>query len=157
MLSLEIKPDMIIGCSIGEAAAVYASGAMSHEAVVQIAAAHGVALGMLDGRGAVAALDCSAERAVEIMTSAGLGTVDNTRLCTVDYHSPNAVVVAGNTPAVERVLIHANGPMSGTSGIRLKVSVAPHSAFVDPCRSKYTEDLEVYSRSTGDDVWLTLW
>ncbi|EEB99772.1 hypothetical protein MPER_00465, partial [Moniliophthora perniciosa FA553] len=51
LVYLGLKPDAIVGHSIGETAVLYASGAMPREMVVKIAIARGEALRLVDNIG----------------------------------------------------------------------------------------------------------
>ncbi len=126
--SLGIRPDVVLGHSLGEIAAAYASGVYSLEEGLRFASVRGTLMGSLPRAGAMAAVFASAEqtaRAAAEWNEAYPGAdlcigVDNGTHQVISGARDNVIAL---TDRMER---------EGTRVIRLPPSPAYHSPLVEP-------------------------
>ena len=132
--SLGIRPDVIVGHSLGEIAAAQAAGVFDLEQGLLFAAQRGELMGALPGEGAMAAVFAPAPRVaamVEEYTSTSPGAVVN---IAADNGAHQAI--SGSRTDVGAVLERFEA--DGIRVARLRASPAYHSALVDPA----LDDLE---------------
>ena len=132
--SVGVRPDVVVGHSLGEIAAAQAAGAFSLEDGLRFAAARGALMGALGEEGAMAAVFATPARvaaAVEELNAAGRGSP-------VSVAADNGMhqVISGPAEAVESLV-------KGFEAARMRVrrlrrSPAYHSALVEPA----LDDLE---------------
>ena len=126
--SLGIRPDVVVGHSLGEIAAAHAAGVFGHEDGLRFAAARGALMAAIPQEGAMAAIlatETQVAAAVEELNAATSGTglgiaVDN---------GPSQVV-SGPAADVEAILTRFES--EGVQVRRLRPSPAYHSALVEP-------------------------
>src|SRR5919202_2425471 len=120
-----IKPDFVVGHSVGEFAALAAAGAMKVEEAVAVVRERGLAM-------------AEAARSNPGSMAAILGLDDEVveRICRriinvwpANYNCPGQVVVSGENPAVEEACIRAEGE-GARRAVKLRVSGAFHSPLV---------------------------
>ena len=126
--SLGIRPDVVLGHSLGEIAAAHAAGVYSLEDGLRLAAARGALIGALPGEGAMAAVFAPASRVSEALdehnaTSRGMG------LCIAADNGAHQVI---SGPAAEIAAILERLEASGVRVARLRRSPAYHSAMIEP-------------------------
>ncbi|CCM04590.1 uncharacterized protein FIBRA_06771 [Fibroporia radiculosa] len=149
LISLNLKPDVIVGHSVGETAVLYASGAVPRSMAVKIAIARGKALATVDntGGGMVAVSGCDAEKvrdhAETAITLAGLDVDSAGRppLFLASFNSPTDIGVSGPEKHLEAFASFIERWVSDVVARKLRINTAVHSAFVDPCESQYRRDL----------------
>ncbi|KAF7792169.1 hypothetical protein EIP86_003199 [Pleurotus ostreatoroseus] len=148
LISLGLKPDAVVGHSIGETAVLYASGAMSRDMVVKIAIARGRALSKVDNTGgtmvAISGCDESNIRdhiaAVSFLgTQTGMPVAD---LHLAAFNSPTDIGVSGPEAQVDLLRTYIETWVDGVAARKLRVSTAVHSPFVEPCQETYRAELK---------------
>ncbi|KZT06920.1 polyketide synthase [Laetiporus sulphureus 93-53] len=159
LTSLGIKPNAMLGHSIGETAVLYASGAMPREMVVEIAIARGRALSMVDntGGGMVAISGCDADAVRDYVDAASslanLSKEEASKLYMAAFNSPTDIGVSGSELLVDLLTKYIETWVDGVVARKLRVSTAVHSPFVDPCEDVYRAELAtIFSRYTGPFV-----
>ena len=131
-----VEPVAVCGHSLGELAALHATGALDEDEVLRFAAVRGQACARPTPReGAMASLGCSAAAAREVVEEvAGYVIVAN-------VNSPVQVVVSGDEAGVEEALKLAAA--RGIPGRRLNVSNAFHTELVAPAAEFIRKHAEV--------------
>ncbi len=118
-----LKPDAVMGYSLGEYVAAAVAGALAPEAMLTLIARRGALIGALPDGGAMASLRAPAEVVEDLL--AGRDDVSvAARL------GPEATVVAGGVEGVEAVMAAAIA--RGHAARRLAVSHAFHSPLMEP-------------------------
>nr|AKA59093.1 type-I PKS [Streptomyces sp. WAC2288] len=114
-----VRPDYLVGHSVGELAAAYVSGVVSLEDACRLVAARASLMQALPTGGAMWAVRASVEEVTPHLT-------DGVSVAAVN--APGQVVLSGSRIAVEQV---AAG-LTGRQGRWLEVSHAFHSGLMDP-------------------------
>ncbi|WP_435112844.1 type I polyketide synthase [Nocardiopsis synnemataformans] len=129
---LGIVPDYLIGHSIGEVTAAHVAGVLSLEDAAFLVAARARLMSSARRGGAMAAVGATEERVTEVIDALGVAGV----VGVAAVNAPDAVVVSGDTEAVERVVAELSG--SGCRTRRLTVSHAFHSHHMDAVLEEFT-------------------
>ena len=146
-VSLNVVPDVVMGHSVGEIAAMYASGAFSHEKAIRTAIARSNALGLLDTvDGTMAALGISREEAQTILDEVLKENNVTTGLWVSASNSTKAVSVSGETKLVREVVKKCEA--AGIFARELRVGGPYHSPMVSPCKEPFLS--EVYPLVDGE-------
>ncbi|MGW7824560.1 type I polyketide synthase, partial [Streptomyces puniciscabiei] len=122
-----MRPELLLGHSVGEFAAAYAAGVFELADAVRLVAARARLMQALPAGGAMAAVEASeAEVADWLVDGAVIAAVNG----------PSAVVVSGTETAVETVAERARD--TGRRATRLRVSHAFHSPLMEPVSAEFT-------------------
>lgn len=139
-VDLGVVPDVVMGHSVGEIAAMYASGAFDHEKAIRVAIARSNALGLLDQvPGSMAALGMSRERAQKLIEGVLAAHGKNTGLWVSASNSVNAVAVSGETALIEEVVRICDA--DGVFARQLRVGGPYHSPMVEPCKGPFLSEV----------------
>ena len=146
-----IKPDSIVGHSMGEAAAAVVSGALTLEEAAQVITTRSRLMKTVSGRGAMAIVELTMDQALEEIAG------KEKELAVAVCNSPRSTVLSGDPTALDAVL---KGLESRDVFCRkIKVDVASHSPQMEPLRLELIDALSglrptsasvpVYSTVTG--------
>jgi phthiocerol/phenolphthiocerol synthesis type-I polyketide synthase C len=136
-----VQPDLVIGHSMGEAAAAAVSGALSLADAAAVICRRSRLLAGLGGRGAMAVVQLSAEAATGFLWDVA------DRVSVAAGNSPTSTVLAGEPEALEQVLDRVRG--QGVFARRVNVDVASHSPQVDPCLIELAAQLATIAPRPG--------
>jgi acyl transferase domain-containing protein len=121
LTDLDVRPDVVLGHSIGEFAAACVSGVLALDEAAAIVAARGAGMQALPHAGAMIAVEASADRVAELVAGEPLVSV-------AAVNGPANVVISGDARAVRRIAgTLAEG---GHKVTELQVSHAFHSPLM---------------------------
>ena len=132
-------PAFVAGHSLGEYSALVAAGVLSLSDAVRTVRARGRYMqeAVPVGTGAMAAVIGGEVAEVERVC----GEASQGQICSVaNMNSPNQVVIAGNTEAVDRAIESLKGVAKRV--IKLNVSAPFHCALMKPAQDRLSPDLE---------------
>ena len=129
-----MRPDVVVGHSLGEIAAAHTAGVFGLEEGLRFAAARGGLIGALPGEGAMAAVFAPASRVVEALEEHNAAS-EGVGLCIAADNGAQQVI---SGPAVEIEAILESLEARDVRVARLRKSPAYHSAMVEPA----LDDLE---------------
>ena len=144
-------PAFVAGHSLGEYSALVAAGALSLSDAVKTVRARGRYMqeAVPVGTGAMAAVIGGELNDIQQACEEARGDLSGGQVCSVaNSNSPNQVVIAGNTEAVDRAIELLNGVAKRV--IKLKVSAPFHCALMKPAQERLAADLEQVNFNAPD-------
>ncbi|WP_242614589.1 SDR family NAD(P)-dependent oxidoreductase [Actinomadura roseirufa] len=126
--SFGVRPDVVIGHSIGEVAAAYLAGVFDLADACRLVAARATLMGALPAGGAMAAIQATEEELV--------GELDGTGVSIAALNTPDNTVVSGPSTAVAGIV--ETWSARGRKTKALTVSHAFHSSLMDPVLEEFT-------------------
>ncbi|WP_437970633.1 SDR family NAD(P)-dependent oxidoreductase [Sorangium sp. So ce260] len=132
--SFGVRPDAVVGQSIGEVAAAHVAGALTLEDAARVICRMGQLVLRVSGRGGAALLELPLDEAQRAIA----GRAD--RLAVAGATSPSATIVSGDIAALEELLAEARA--QGTFARRIAMNYAPHGPSMDPLRGELVRELE---------------
>ena len=128
-----IAPEMIVGHSVGEISAAYASGILTFEDAVKVIYHRGRTMGVVKCDGAMLAVSMSPEKTTEfIRTYEG-------KLCLAAINGPSTVTISGDESLIDQV--EKELLEQGEFARKLQVNYAFHSHQMDPVKDDLLEAL----------------
>ncbi|MBA3774198.1 MAG: amino acid adenylation domain-containing protein, partial [Ramlibacter sp.] len=127
-----VKPDMLLGHSIGELAAAHVAGVFDLADGCRLVGARGRLMQALPTGGAMASLEASGPE-----VEAALVTLDVTqRVSIAGLNAPQQTVISGDAEGVEKVVAHFKQHLQRKAK-RLEVSHAFHSHLMEPMLAQF--------------------
>ncbi|WP_267884683.1 acyltransferase domain-containing protein, partial [Streptomyces sp. NRRL F-5650] len=136
-----VRPDFVMGHSVGELAAACVAGVWSLGDAVRVVAARGRLMQALPAGGVMVSLEASEEQVLGWIAGAGVGG----SVSVGAVNGPSSVVVSGAGAGVGRVVELAGE--AGCRSRRLRVSQAFHSPLVEPVLEEFAAVLRGVSFS----------
>ena len=135
----KIRPDFVIGHSLGEYAALYAAGAFDFTVGLKLVRKRGALMNAATGGGMAAILGMKGDAVASALAELGAGSID-----VANYNSSGQIVISGPKADIE-----AFAPQIKEKGARrvviLPVSGAFHSRYMKPAAEEFEAFLAGFS------------
>jgi phthiocerol/phenolphthiocerol synthesis type-I polyketide synthase C len=125
-----LRPDLVLGHSVGEVAAAAASGALTVEDAVCLIVQRSAHQESVRGLGSMAVLACDAARAAELIDGLEGATAGSVEIAA--RNAPNSTTISGTTDGLAEVLRAARRARVAT--VTLDIAYPFHSRALDPER-----------------------
>ncbi|WP_445195093.1 SDR family NAD(P)-dependent oxidoreductase [Streptomyces sp. TYQ1024] len=129
--SVGVRPDVVIGHSVGEIAAAYVAGVFDLADACRVVGARARLMGALPEGGAMCAVQATPEELA--------GDLDGSGVSVAAVNTPDSTVISGPADAVERIA--AAWSAQGRKTKALSVSHAFHSALMEPMLPDFADAL----------------
>jgi acyl transferase domain-containing protein/NADPH:quinone reductase-like Zn-dependent oxidoreductase/acyl carrier protein len=124
-----LRPDVVLGHSVGEVAAAAAAGALTPEDAARLIVVRSAGQEAVQGLGGMAVLACDATRAAEIIAEAGTDEVE-----VAARNAPGSTTLSGTSQGLAEVLRAAR--RARIASVTLDVAYPFHSRILDPGREE---------------------
>jgi acyl transferase domain-containing protein len=146
LASVGVRPDILVGHSMGETPLLYASGACSKVMAVEVAIARGKAMKVTEIGAGMAAVSCGLGRA-SLLIEQVKDELDGV-LEVACLNSPDATVLSGSENLIEKAIVLAH--QDGIFAHKLKSVTPGHTALMEDCRLEYESGLkDIFLRHNG--------
>ena len=152
-----IRPDMVLGHSVGEVAAAYAAGLLDLDAAARLVVARSRHQHACRGTGRMAALNATPDQAASLIAATG---AEGQGVEIAAFNAPNALTLAG--PAAALAAVGRAAEARRLAFVPLDLDYAFHSAAMDPVRDALLADLHglpqasparpMFSTVTGEEM-----
>ncbi|KAF8193609.1 hypothetical protein K438DRAFT_2017705 [Mycena galopus ATCC 62051] len=148
--SVGIVPNMMLGHSAGETAALYASGAGPKEMAMEIAIARGDAMTCTESADVgMAILACDSSQASDFLAQVISEKGGVAELSC--FNTPDSVAISGTATLLDAAVVLCQS--KGFFAQRLRTMVPGHSSFMDSIKGDYMAKMEnIFSRYPGPHV-----
>lgn len=143
LMAWGVRPDALVGHSVGELAAACVGGALSLADAVGFAAERGRLMGKLTAPGAMLAVRGADEQDVAALVAASPG-----ELAVAAYNGPGRLVISGSPDMVERAAEKLAG--LGAAVRPLRVPHAFHSPLMEPVSQALADAAHALDVTTAD-------
>lgn len=151
LISYGIKPDAIVGHSIGEAAAAHISGALSLEEAVEVIYLRSTIQSKASGTGSMLAVGISSAEAKQIINRHNFGA--SVEIATLN--GPKTTTLSGDSECLEKLAGELDN--RGIFARFVKVEVPYHSHFMDPLEAELIKSMsEVCGKRTDTTLYSTV-
>ncbi|MNJ33458.1 Polyketide biosynthesis protein PksE [compost metagenome] len=133
------EPDAVAGHSLGEYAALYASGAFDFETGLKLVMYRGNLMSKINGGGMAAIIGLTSEQVQQVLDDRYLSAID-----IANYNAPRQIVISGPKEAIEQARIYFEAA-GASMYVIIQVSGAFHSRYMEQCQVQFSRYLEEFN------------